>query len=242
MAMEPDGDRPQQPTRVVGADRRPDQTRHPRRDGPAGRDREHRGRDPRDRPARRGGAQPHQAPGEAEGAGPRPGQLTATAAPPQWPRPSTWSRTADTVSGVAERFGLATAEVLACNGLGWSSLIFPGQRLACRCTRPNRRDSSAGSRRTRDRAARRRRRGHRERDRRRLRARRRERAERQRARSSSLIFPGESIVLPIAGDLRGGPPRQRHRALRAPGPPSTGRAVGPDQPVGDAYVVAAATR
>jgi LysM repeat protein len=36
----------------------------------------------------------------------------------------------DTVSGVAERFGVATAEVLALNGLGWSSLIFPGQRLA----------------------------------------------------------------------------------------------------------------
>ncbi|MDR6907029.1 LysM repeat protein [Agromyces sp. 3263] len=36
----------------------------------------------------------------------------------------------DTVSGIAERFGLATAEVLAANGLGWSSLIFPGQRLA----------------------------------------------------------------------------------------------------------------
>ncbi len=36
----------------------------------------------------------------------------------------------DTVSGIAERFGLATAEVLALNGLGWSSLIFPGQRLA----------------------------------------------------------------------------------------------------------------
>lgn len=36
----------------------------------------------------------------------------------------------DTVSGVAERFGLATAEVLALNGLSWSSLIFPGQRLA----------------------------------------------------------------------------------------------------------------
>jgi LysM repeat protein len=36
----------------------------------------------------------------------------------------------DTVSSVAERFGLATAEVLAFNGLGWSSLIFPGQRLA----------------------------------------------------------------------------------------------------------------
>lgn len=36
----------------------------------------------------------------------------------------------DTVSGIAERFGLSTAEVLAHNGLGWSSLIFPGQRLA----------------------------------------------------------------------------------------------------------------
>lgn len=36
----------------------------------------------------------------------------------------------DTVSGIAERFGLATAEVLAINGLSWTSLIFPGQRLA----------------------------------------------------------------------------------------------------------------
>ncbi|WP_448809816.1 LysM peptidoglycan-binding domain-containing protein [Agromyces bauzanensis] len=36
----------------------------------------------------------------------------------------------DTVSGIAERFGLATAEVLALNGLSWSSLIFAGQRLA----------------------------------------------------------------------------------------------------------------
>jgi LysM repeat protein len=36
----------------------------------------------------------------------------------------------DTVSSIAERYGLATAEVLALNGLGWSSLIFPGQRLA----------------------------------------------------------------------------------------------------------------
>lgn len=36
----------------------------------------------------------------------------------------------DTVSGIAERYGLSTAEVLAHNGLGWSSLIFPGQRLA----------------------------------------------------------------------------------------------------------------
>lgn len=36
----------------------------------------------------------------------------------------------DTVSSIAERFGVATADVLAMNGLGWSSLIFPGQRLA----------------------------------------------------------------------------------------------------------------
>ncbi|GAA2022198.1 hypothetical protein GCM10009819_00970 [Agromyces tropicus] len=39
-------------------------------------------------------------------------------------------REGDTVSAIAERFGLATAEVLAENGLSWSSLIFPGQRLA----------------------------------------------------------------------------------------------------------------
>lgn len=36
----------------------------------------------------------------------------------------------DTVSSVAARHGLSTAEVLAENGLSWSSLIFPGQRLA----------------------------------------------------------------------------------------------------------------
>ncbi|NYD65936.1 LysM peptidoglycan-binding domain-containing protein [Agromyces atrinae] len=36
----------------------------------------------------------------------------------------------DTISGVAERFGLPTASVLARNGLSWSSLIFPGQVLA----------------------------------------------------------------------------------------------------------------
>lgn len=35
----------------------------------------------------------------------------------------------DTVSGIAERFGLATADVLARNGLDWSSLIHPGDEL-----------------------------------------------------------------------------------------------------------------
>ncbi|MFF1634870.1 LysM peptidoglycan-binding domain-containing protein [Leifsonia sp. NPDC058248] len=36
----------------------------------------------------------------------------------------------DTVSGIAGRFGLSTASVLAVNGLSWKSLIFPGQVLA----------------------------------------------------------------------------------------------------------------
>ena len=35
----------------------------------------------------------------------------------------------DTVSSIAGRFGLSTASVLASNGLGWKSLIFPGQVL-----------------------------------------------------------------------------------------------------------------
>ncbi len=35
----------------------------------------------------------------------------------------------DTVSSIAGQFGLSTASVLALNGLGWSSLIFPGQVL-----------------------------------------------------------------------------------------------------------------
>ena len=36
----------------------------------------------------------------------------------------------DTVSGIAGRFGLSTASILALNGLSWKSLIFPGQVLA----------------------------------------------------------------------------------------------------------------
>ncbi len=35
----------------------------------------------------------------------------------------------DSVSGIAARFGLSTASVLAINGLSWKSLIFPGQSL-----------------------------------------------------------------------------------------------------------------
>ena len=36
----------------------------------------------------------------------------------------------DTISGIASRYGLATASVLTLNGLGWKSVIFPGQKLA----------------------------------------------------------------------------------------------------------------
>jgi N-acetylmuramoyl-L-alanine amidase len=44
--------------------------------------------------------------------------------------PATYTvRSGDTVSEIAARFGLATASVLAVNGLGWKSLIFPGQVL-----------------------------------------------------------------------------------------------------------------
>lgn len=35
----------------------------------------------------------------------------------------------DTVSSIAGHYGLATASVLALNGLGWKSMIFPGQQL-----------------------------------------------------------------------------------------------------------------
>ena len=55
------------------------------------------------------------------------GVVTATVAAAA---PATYRVVAgDTVSSIAARFGLATASVLALNGLGWKSLIFPGQTL-----------------------------------------------------------------------------------------------------------------
>lgn len=35
----------------------------------------------------------------------------------------------DTISGIAARYGLRTADVLAWNGLGWSTTIYPGQTI-----------------------------------------------------------------------------------------------------------------
>jgi len=51
--------------------------------------------------------------------------MTASAAPAVYT-----VTTGDTVSSVAQRFGLSTASVLGLNGLSWKSTIFPGQVLA----------------------------------------------------------------------------------------------------------------
>jgi LysM repeat protein len=56
--------------------------------------------------------------------------VPATFRPAATPSPETYTVVAgDTVSSIAARFGLRTTDVLALNGLGWKSIIRPGQVL-----------------------------------------------------------------------------------------------------------------
>lgn len=61
------------------------------------------------------------------------GSATPVAALPTTTVPSAGRYTierGDTVGGIAARFGVSTASILSANGLGWSSIIYPGQTLA----------------------------------------------------------------------------------------------------------------
>lgn len=82
----------------------------------------------------------------AVGAAPASGLRLAVSVPPPHPAlrqaavavPAEYTIEAgDTISDIAARFGLRTADVLAANGLDWSSIIQPGQRIVL--------DASAGA-------------------------------------------------------------------------------------------------
>lgn len=71
----------------------------------------------------------------------RPGQVLKLTAPapkkpaakptPAPPATTTYTvRTGDTISSIAQRHGVSIGAVFGANGLGWSSIIYPGQRIA----------------------------------------------------------------------------------------------------------------
>ncbi|SBN63073.1 LysM domain-containing protein [Curtobacterium sp. 9128] len=60
----------------------------------------------------------------------RPSQTTVTTVTSVQQAPTTYTvRQGDTVSGIAARYGLSAQEILVRNGLGWNTIIHPGQSL-----------------------------------------------------------------------------------------------------------------